>query len=831
MAGALAAGDAAGLLASTHLATGPRSPPTAWLPLAAGLACLLAGRTGLLAGRRPPDAPGRRAEPALLALFVVCAGAALGLRAGTRALRGCTARLETGTATVVAGTLLDRLPARPVDDRDGGSGRSLGRVGLGDATLVAGGRRCRVARVRATVRLGREPRPAGARVVARGAWRAYGPFRLPRSPDGFGGLTAGGIEPVWALAGDTGPVRPTSGGPLLVRLRGALAARLERRLSPERAAIGKALVLADRVTLEPSARRRFADAGILHLLAISGLHVGLVAGALAWLIGLRVPGPRRLAYAALAVTGYVLLIGAPPAAARALLIFWGSAAAAARGRPRRLADVAALAATTLLLWDPLLVGDPGFQLSFAGFAGVVAGHRHGPARLGALRAGWRRARAAVRGRSRGRATSTNPPGAATGSAWARALGASAGAFLATAPIAAVHFDRIVLASVPASLAGTALVGLTVPAVALSALPGPPGELFAPAGEVLLGSLAALADAFAALPLNWDVPRIGAWSWLALGATGVLCLRPPGRRAAPAAVAGALACVSLLAPAWSAWRARGQALLCTLDVGQGDAAVVRTGRGRWLVLDAGPGTGLLPQGVSRASGPPLDSRAARAGRRVLVPFLRARGAKAIEVLAISHPHLDHFGGSGALFDAFRVRHVLDPGVPEPSSAYLGFLARIREEGARWLGARAGDRVRVDDVELEVLWPPRGAVGDANEGSLVLRLTVGRFRYLNSGDAPRSVESAVLARHGREALATDLLKIGHHGSRTSTALEWLRAARPRIAAISVGAANRYGHPHPGTLARIDSARIGRVWRTDHEGTLCVAIGRDGWRVVPP
>jgi competence protein ComEC len=133
---------------------------------------------------------------------------------------------------------------------------------------------------------------------------------------------------------------------------------------------------------------------------------------------------------------------------------------------------------------------------------------------------------------------------------------------------------------------------------------------------------------------------------------------------------------------------------------------------------------------------------------------------------------------------------------------------------------------------VLWPPAGEDSlDANEGSVGFLLDAGSFRYLNTGDASVEVEKRILEATVADSLRADVLKLGHHGSRTSSAVAWLRAVRPDIAVISAGRGNRYGHPHAVTLARLDSARVARVWRTDRDGPLCIeGDGRD-WRIVDP
>ena len=286
------------------------------------------------------------------------------------------------------------------------------------------------------------------------------------------------------------------------------------------------------------------------------------------------------------------------------------------------------------------------------------------------------------------------------------------------------------------------------------------------------------------------------------------------------VAGALV-APWLASAVGALSGRGASLLCQLDVGQGDAAAVRTRRGHWLVLDAGPA-----------------SHGRDAGLRVLVPFLRGRGASRIELLALSHPHLDHLGGAVSLLHETRVERLLDPGNPIPSAPYAELLDLAAEAGVRWLPAVAGDRVRLDEVELLVLGPdpPDGArarwrapARDANEASLALRVRVGAFTYLNTGDAPAAQEYALLSRWPADTLRATLLKAGHHGSHTSSAPAWLEATRPRAVVVSAGRGNRYGHPHPEALRRLRALELDTLWRTDRDGRMCVEVGEGGrWRI---
>jgi competence protein ComEC len=174
----------------------------------------------------------------------------------------------------------------------------------------------------------------------------------------------------------------------------------------------------------------------------------------------------------------------------------------------------------------------------------------------------------------------------------------------------------------------------------------------------------------------------------------------------------------------------------------------------------------------------------------------------------------------------VSAVVDPGIAAGKQMYVGTLAAGRAEGARWLAGREGRILRIDDVDLEFLAPTDASLdapGDANDYSVVFRLGFGRFGALFLGDAPAAVEEEIIAVRGR-AIGAAVLKVGHHGSATSTGDSLLSAVAPRVALVSVGRRNRYGHPNEGVLARL--ARHGvRVLRTDRHGTLTVRARANG------
>jgi competence protein ComEC len=237
--------------------------------------------------------------------------------------------------------------------------------------------------------------------------------------------------------------------------------------------------------------------------------------------------------------------------------------------------------------------------------------------------------------------------------------------------------------------------------------------------------------------------------------------------------------------------------------------IRTPAGRFLLVDAGP----------------ADDRFDAGERRVL-PFLRARGATRVEALVLTHPHADHIGGAEAVLRGLPVGRVIEPGLPFGSPVYRDLLEVVRERGVEWSAARQDRALLIDGVELTFLWPTPESLDsppDANDISAVLLLRYGEFRAVLTGDAPSEVEARLIRRYGAR-LRAQLLKAGHHGSRTATSEPFLHAVQPELVVISCGVRNRYGHPAPETMARIARAGV-PVARTDREGTVVVHVAPGG------
>jgi competence protein ComEC len=259
-----------------------------------------------------------------------------------------------------------------------------------------------------------------------------------------------------------------------------------------------------------------------------------------------------------------------------------------------------------------------------------------------------------------------------------------------------------------------------------------------------------------------------------------------------------------------WPASGGGVeIHAIDVGQGDAFAIRTPRGHWLLVDAGPVSGRFD-----------------AGRSTVAPYLLDRGAARIEAVILTHPHLDHIGGVLAIWRMFDVGPVLDPAVAAGQEYYADVLEEARRRRIRWIAARAGREIRIDDLTLRILAPTDSLLDgsiDPNDFSVVFRLEYGRFAALFLGDAPRAVENRLVAEHGA-SIAADLIKVGHHGSRTSTGDSLLDVVRPRLAMVSVGRRNRYGHPNPAVIQRLQQRGV-QIVRTDESGSMIIRARADG------
>jgi len=567
---------------------------------------------------------------------------------------------------------------------------------------------------------------------------------------------------------------------LLTRIRTRAGHSIDKTFG-EDAPLARALLIADQRQIPTEMRDRYASAGLIHMLSISGLHVAVIAAAMELLFQVaRMPRRAALLGAFVATGVYVAVIGAPPPALRSAAMLGVAMISRLAQRPTSPWAAWAIGAFIPLV-APRTVLDVGYQLSVLGMCALVA--------AGSL---WRRHLATRLEGWKGRIV--------------RELITSLVACAVTAPLVAWVFGRVSLIAPVSNLIAAPVVTLAQPVLFLALLLAPFGA-------------AARFIAQAVHPLLFVFDWI---AWLAASVPGaaitVTTTAITALFAACAAISLVIACVSrypsrpmiaavgslafmVVVPAIPIGRSAGVELH-VLDVGQGDAILLRTDAGRWVLFDAGPAW-----------------NGSDAGRRVVIPYVLRRGGS-LDSFVLSHPHNDHVGGAASVLSAMHPRRYWDAAFAGGAESYIASLAVARKEGIEWNRVHPGDSVRIDGVTLSFLAPDSvWTVGlkDPNLASTIALIRYGVVRFLLVGDAERGEEDWLLA-HDPMELRADVLKVGHHGSSTSSSDEFLAAVHPALAVISVGAGNKYGHPS-GDVVRALARAGAEVLRTDEAGTIVV------------
>jgi competence protein ComEC len=579
------------------------------------------------------------------------------------------------------------------------------------------------------------------------------------------------------------------------RARASVRARIDATFPASLAPMARALVLGES-DLAADDDRSFRAAGLSHLLAVSGMHLVLVMALVvkvleALLVRIegvvaRVEVGRVVAAVGIPVAwAYAELAGAGGSTVRAAWMATVALAARALGRRTDGPRAFGLSLVAMAASDPLVAFDLSFVLSAGATGGLLAFASPLSDRLEAL--------------SPARLKSV-----------ARAAGTTLAATIPCTPILARFAPTVPLGGVIANL-------LAVPVGEAAALPlclvhallrwWPAAERGCAAvasGALVIVRL--LARGFAVPALTADIPQPTSWQMVVLTAALAVVMLGVARRGR-----WLLACAFVLLGLEVKARREGApvgVLRATyLDVGQGDGAIVDLPDGRALLIDGG---GLV--------GSPIDL-----GTRVIAPALRARRRGELAAVVLSHPHPDHFGGLATGLDAVKVDELWETGEGEAEGVHGGYAVLLAHARARGTVIRRPPelcgRHEMGGAIVEVLAPCPTFSSDwgPNDNSLVVRITYGARSLLFVGDAEHQAEATLLATVV-DRLHADVLKVGHHGSRTSSTPAFIAAVAPRDAIISAGCRNRFGHPHPQTLATLREAGI-RTWRTDLLGAVTV------------
>ena len=717
--------------------------------------------------------------PSALALAALSASVVLAYVGHRARARSWIALLALGAFVAGASGMSDvplevrpglyRFDARVLEVRHGDDARATVAIERAHA-LSGGASQLRGARVGIAL-----DAPVGTRIRALARVRPVASFRNPSPhPASESPLDA------WAtLRGEPRVLHAPSS--TLDDLRRALRDHLDATLPHHAAGVARALLLGDGRAVDDEERAPVRDAGLAHLLAISGLHVALVVGFVTWIAARLARGRTRHAIRFAAACGatsalaFAMMAGGAPSAWRAATMAAIGAVLVALHRRPRAVSVVAGAALVFALLDPERATRPGFLLSICATGAIVTMRRN----TSALQTAW--------------TVSTRTT-------------------IATAPLVAWYFGGVPLLGVLANVVLVPVAAiLLLPLAFLHAWCATLGIEIGTASLFtgVLDALVAASQWFASVGWGLELPPLSTAQGFALAllAFALLAVRSPRRWCAVLAV-GVLVLTALELDLRRREQPREVLRVTVVDVGQGDASILDLPDGSAMLVDAGGG-------------------APDPGEHALLPLLRARRRAHVRLAIISHPHPDHYAGLRALMGNVAIDEIWDSGQADdetPHGPAARLLRRARRRGIRVrTPPEICDTHRVGGATIEVSWPcPRFDPGlGPNDNSIVARVRYGARSVLFTGD----VEGLAEAELEQMDVAAEILKVPHHGSRTSSSEGFLRAVDPQRAVVSCGRSNRYGHPHPEVVSRYQALGI-PLDRTDVRGGTILTGDASGW-----
>ena len=641
-------------------------------------------------------------------------------------------------------------------------------------------------------------------------------------------------------------------------LRARLLRRLDRLVPPrtqsQENAVLRAMLLGDRAFLRHRLVEQFRRSGAYHVLVISGLHVGVIAMFMFWLLQRVTANEWVVAFLTIAgLIFYLLIVEDRPPIERAVWMVSLYLAARLLFRQVQLANPASLAALLLLFLHPRWLFEPSFHFTFgavflvaffalpwmertsqprrqaAGF--LDAEERDSalfPPRLAQFRLDLRALAALLAGavfwtREKERAARSLVSGVVrTGlRAWDFFL-ISFAIHLGFVLLTAFYFHRVFWAGLLANMVVVPLVGIIVP-LGLTALALPlVGSYLAAVTSALVGVLLSFVNRLAALPLSHSIPPPPLWLVLVyLAALVSLALAVAHRRHQRwAAAALALPLLLVVTHPFPPDLPQDTLEVTVLDVGQGDSLFLAFPNGETWLIDGGGGPREVEGGylLGRAVGP-----------TVVAPYLRTRGLKRLDRVWLTHAHKDHMAGLHTVVEEFDVGNFNVGALTFASRSYQSLAGAVAGRGIPIEGHRAGERFAVGDVAVEILWPGADYApekGPSNNDSLVLRLCRLDRCLLLPGDIEPKLEKKLAQSASR--LRAEAVKVPHHGGVGTAGEEFLAAIRPQVAVVSVGARNPHEHPRAEVLARL-AATAGRVYRTDRDGSITLQLTRTEFRAA--
>ncbi|WP_270179349.1 DNA internalization-related competence protein ComEC/Rec2 [Alkalihalobacillus sp. CinArs1] len=573
---------------------------------------------------------------------------------------------------------------------------------------------------------------------------------------------------------------PKSLGTLFQNIRQEILVDIEKHYPDELKGISASLLIGERGLMDPDVEKAYRELGLSHVLAVSGLHVGIVCGLVFWVL-IRIGFTRERVYELLFFLCpiYMVIAGAAPSVVRASIMMMFISMILRMKRSPNPLDAISSACVLLLIYDPFVVYHIGFQLSFLiTFALIISSksifHRY------------------------------QTP-------FTQLFIVSLLAQVVSLPLILFHFYEISLLSLPLNI-------LYVPVISVVILPAVFGlailrlfhltSIFQVCSAVLSFFVEIIHRVFVWLnqfnfSLIFGSPPMIVLILVFISTYLVLLIWEK-----KTVIKGMIAWVSVIFVIYMLPYMNPYGTVAFLDVGQGDCIIITLPFQRQtIVIDTG-GTPVFGE-KERWEQPQSQFDV---GADIVVPYLKSKGIRSIDLLLLTHGDFDHVGGTIAILNEISVKHIMLDRSDEQTNTEKEIMQLANKKGSKMLKASE-----------ELKWNSGGAffsivqalqVKEENDGSIVLYAELGKYRWLFLGDIEEVGEKELLS--SNDNIKADILKVGHHGSDSSSSEELIRGVDPKIAVVSAGKDNRYGHPHPDVIARFKELGV-KMMRTDESGTI--------------